>query len=146
MGRAHPRGQRKFRRIEVDCDDFPGACQPRALHGGETDRTAANHHHGVAMRDSAEIERSADTRHDAAADQASAVERNFLRYRYRLLIGYDAVFAERSQEHQLLKRAPTVERRAAATIERHRLRPLAEIFLAQNRRVAVAIEAMPAIG
>ena len=40
---------------------------------------------------------------------------------------------------------PSAERGAALAVERHALRPFAEILLAQDRRVAVAIEAMPAM-
>jgi DNA-binding GntR family transcriptional regulator len=87
----------------------------------------------------------ADAGHDAAADQAGAVERNFLRDRNCLLIGYDAIFAERSQEHQLLQGTTVGERSPAGAVERQRLRPLAEIFLAQDRRIAVAIKAVPAM-
>ena len=72
----------------------PAPASRVALHRGEADRAAADHHHGVAMRDRAEVERCARARHDAAADQAGAVERNLLRNRYRLLVGHDAIFAE----------------------------------------------------
>src|ERR1700736_3900255 len=107
--------------------------------------TAADHHRGVAMRDGAEIECRADARHDATADQAGAVERDFLGHGNGLLIGHHAVFAERSEEHQLLKYAAIGQRRAAFADERHRLRSLAEILLAQDRGVAVAAKAVAAM-
>src|SRR5262245_10619774 len=98
------------------------------------------------MGDGAEIERRTDAGHDAAADQAGAAERNLLRHRNRLLIADDAVFPERSQKHQLPQLAAAGERSAHAAVERNSLRPLAEILLAQDRRIAIAVEAMPAIG
>src|SRR5436190_2064869 len=81
-------------------------------------RAAADHHHGIAMGNGAEIERGADAGHDAAADQAGAVEWNLLRHGDRLLIADNAVLAERSQEHQLAQLAAATERRAHAAIER----------------------------
>src|SRR6201999_3491715 len=74
-----------------------------------------------------------------------AIEWNFLRHHDRLLVGYDAVFTEGANEHQLLEVATVSQRTAAIAVERHGLRSLAEIFLAQDRRVAVAIEAMTAM-
>ena len=133
MRGAHPRGKRKFCRIEIDGDDRPRACQPRALHRGEPDRTTADHHHAVTVRDRAQIERGACTGHNAAADQASAVERDLLGNRNGLLIRDDAIFAETSQKHQLLQIAAVGQHGAAFAIERASLRPSAEILLAQDR-------------
>jgi hypothetical protein len=67
------------------------------------------------------------------------------RNRNSLLIGHDAVFAERSQKHQLPKRAAIGQHGAIFAIKRQRLRPFVEILLAQDRCVAVAIKAMPAV-
>src|SRR3954454_504784 len=97
------------------------------------------------MRNRAEIERCANAGHDAAADQAGAVERYLLWNGNRLLVRHHAVFAERPEEHQLLQLPAIRQRGAAVAIERHALRPFAEILLAQDRRVAVAIKAMPAM-
>src|SRR3954453_18924648 len=97
------------------------------------------------MRDRAEIERRAHAGHDAAADQAGAVERDLLRHGNRLLIRYHAIFAERPEIHQLLQLPAIRQRYAAFAVERHALRPFPEILLAQDRRVAVAVKAMPAM-
>ncbi len=115
------------------------------MNRGEAYSPAAYHHHGIAMRDRAEIEGRADAGHDAAADQARAVERNIFWNGNGLLVSHDTIFAERSQEHQLLKRAAIGQRRAAFAIERQRLRSLPEILLAQDRGVAVAVKAMAAV-
>ncbi len=97
------------------------------------------------MRDGAEIECGTRAGHDAATDQAGAVERNLLRDRDRLLIGHDAIFAERAQKHQLLQLPAVGQASAGLAVERDALRSLAEILLAQDRRIAIAIEAMPAM-
>ena len=103
MRRAHLRRQHQFGRIDIDGDDRPCSGQPRTLHRGEAYRAAADHHHGIAMRNGAEVERGTRPGHHAAANQAGAVERDFLWHGNGLLIGDDAVFAEGAQEHQLLQ-------------------------------------------
>ena len=61
------------------------------------------------------------------------------------MVGDDRAFAKAADEHQLLQFASIGEAGAALTVEGDRLRPVCEIGLAQDRQVAVAIEAMAAM-
>ena len=76
--RAHFDGELEFRVVDVDRNDGLRAGKTRALHGGQADRAAADHHDRIGAADARDIERSADAGHDAAADQASAIERHVL--------------------------------------------------------------------
>ncbi len=145
MCRPHSCGEHQFCRIDIDGDNRTRTREPRALHGRETYGAAADHHHGIAMRDRAEIERRTGAGHDATTDQAGAVERNLLRHRNGLLVGHHAVFAERAQKHELLQLLAVGERGARLPVESNTLRPFTEILLAKDRRIAVAVKAVPAM-
>ena len=137
--------QRQLGGIEIDRHHGTRARKSRALHGRKADSTAPDHHHGVAIGDGVEIERRARAGHHTAADQAGAIKRNLLRHHNRLLVRHDAVFAERTEIHQVLQAAAVAQHRPAVAVETSRFRPLAEISFAQNRRVAVAVKAMAAV-
>ncbi len=119
--------------------------QTRALHGGEPDRAAADHHDRVGAGDARDIERGAHPRHDAATDEAGTIKRHVLGNGDGLLIRNDAIFAEGAQEHQMLERLAALQPRLALPVELNRLRAFGEIFLAEDRNIAIAIEAMPAM-
>src|SRR5262249_27033694 len=107
--------------------------------------TAPDHHHRIGVADMGDVERRADARHHAAADQAGAIERDVPRNRDRLLLLHDAVFAEGADEHQMLELFAACAPRLGGAIELHRLRTLGEIVLAQDREAAVAIVAVAAM-
>lgn len=58
---------------------------------------------------------------------------------------HDAIFCQGAEVHQVFELAPVAQTRAARAIKLHGERRLAEISLAQDRQLAVAIEAMPAM-
>src|SRR5712691_7610535 len=64
-GRTDSLGEREFRRVEIDRDDLARPGEPRALHGGEPDRAAADDHDRVAKADRRDVERGADPGHHA---------------------------------------------------------------------------------
>ena len=61
------------------------------------------------------------------------------------MVGDDRAFAKAADEHQLLQFASIREPGAALAVKGDRLRPICQIGLAQDRQVAVAIEAMAAM-
>src|SRR5262249_15429456 len=131
--------------VDVDRDDFLRAGKPRALERSQPDGAAADHHHRIGAPDMSDIERRADAGHHAAADQAGAIERDVRRDHDRLLLLHDAIFAEGTDEHQMLELFAVRAPRLGAAVELQRLRALAEIILAQDREAAVAIVAGPAM-
>jgi hypothetical protein len=79
--------EREFPLVEIDRDDPAGAGEARALHRRQPDRAAADHHDHVAIGDLRDVERGAHPGHHAAAEETSAVERQFLGHDDRLVIG-----------------------------------------------------------
>src|SRR6202000_1787096 len=68
-----------------------------------------------------------------------------LPYHDRLLRRHDAVFRERAKIHQMLQLTAIFQCRPASTVELNRKRRLLKIRFAQNRKIAIAIEAVPAM-
>ena len=92
-----------------------------------------------------DVQRRADAGHHAATDQAGLLERQLLLHHNRLLGRYDAIFGERAEIHQMLQLAAVPEPCTTGAVELHGKRSLAQIILAEDRQIAIAIEAMTAM-
>ena len=61
------------------------------------------------------------------------------------MIGNDGIFGEGTDKHQPLQVAAVAEPGAACSVKGDGLRPVRQIALAQDRQIAVAVEAMAAM-
>jgi hypothetical protein len=77
--------------------------------------------------------------------KAGAIERDVHRDRDRLLLLYDAIFAESADEHQMLELFAVRAPRLRGAVELHSLRALGKIILAQDGEAAVVIVAVAAM-
>ena len=91
VGRAERLGPLELGRADVGGDDRAGAGEPRALQRIQADRAAADDEHARPRLHLGLPHHRADAGHDAAADDAGAVERHLLRDGDRARLGHDRV-------------------------------------------------------
>jgi hypothetical protein len=145
VGRAHRPRERQPGRVAVDGDDHLGLLQPRTLHRVQADRAAADHHRRRTRLDPGHPHRGAHAGHHAAADQAGAIERDGLRHRDRARLGHHRVLRVCGGHGEVVEHPVAVEPVARAAVEHAPGRLVTAERFAQDRLVALAVEAVPAV-
>jgi hypothetical protein len=144
VGRAEARRQRALVGISIDRDHQRRLLEDGTLDHIEPDRAAADDHDDRTGFDARQSADRADAGHHAAAEQAGAIERHLVGHLDRARLGHDRVLGMRRDHREVIEPAsvPAQPRRA---VEQVAARLLAGERLAQDRQVAVAVEAVAAM-
>src|SRR2546428_4294263 len=109
MGRAEAFRGSELPLLEIERIDLGRAGKPRALDDRQTDGAAPDDADARSLPDPGRVQHGADTRGDAAADQARLLRRQPVRDRYRRRRMDDRASGERPQLQRLRKRAAVRE-------------------------------------
>jgi hypothetical protein len=129
---------------EIRREDLPGPCDACALDGVETDGTAADDERRGTRLDADRAHGGAHPCHHAAADEAGPVERDVARDDDGPRLRHDAVLRVRRHDGEVMHRR-TRARQAGAAVEEHALRFVALVGFAEDRQIALAVEAVAAV-
>ena len=104
VGRAEGGCHQQFLLVDIHSYNGFRSGQPGSLDGVQTDGAAADHDHGGSGPDTRHSQNGAHSGHDAAADQASAIEGNLRRHGNGAALVDDAVFGVRADHREVIER------------------------------------------